>query len=246
MLEARDLAVSYGPVQALAGVSLTVGAHEAVALLGANGAGKTTTLRAISRLVNGRGSVVFDGRELPSRAHRVARHGLIHVPEGRRLFGSLSVAENLQVGARAGRGRSADYTVADVYDLFPALVPLRDRKAWALSGGEQQMVAVARALLAAPRMLLLDEPSLGLSPRLTDIVFDALNEIKRRTALLVVEQNAAMALETCTRGYVLFQGRVVLEAPRDELADRDRLLLAYRGEAPPPAIAETNGGTTHV
>lgn len=246
MLEVSELSVSYGPVRALDGVSLRLEAGEAVALLGANGAGKTSTLRAVTRLVSSRGSVRFDGDELPGSAHRVARRGLIHVPEGRRLFGSLTVAENLGVGARAARRRDSSYSFDDVYDLFPALVDLKDRKAWTLSGGEQQMVAVGRALLAAPRMLLLDEPSLGLSPRLTEIVFKALAQITSRTALLVVEQNAAMALDICTRGYVLFQGKIVLAADRAVLSDRERLLAAYRGglagDAVVPDVGMPNAG----
>jgi branched-chain amino acid transport system ATP-binding protein len=241
MLEVEGLSVSYGPVRALDGLSLNVDAGEAVALLGANGAGKTTTLRAITRLVASRGSVRLDGRELPGRAHRIAKQGLVHVPEGRRLFGSLTVAENLAVGQRAGRHRESAFSLPDVYELFPALSGLRERKAWTLSGGEQQMVAVGRALLAAPRILLLDEPSLGLSPRLTEVVFDALAHIRTRTAILVVEQNAAMALEVCTRGYVLFRGKVLLEADRDVLADRERLLQAYRGETADVQIPPTPG-----
>jgi branched-chain amino acid transport system ATP-binding protein len=229
MLEVRGLTVRFGTTLAVDGLDLDVGAGERVALVGPNGAGKTSTLTALSRVVPATGTVRFDGVDLRrTSADAVARMGLIHVPEGRHVFPTLSVHENLLVGTTARHGRSG-WSVDDVYDLFPLLQPLRDRSGWALSGGEQQMVAVGRALMAAPRMLLLDEPSLGLAPVVVDAVFEALEAIGRDVPLLLVEQNTARALELCQRAYLLAQGRVVAAGPSGELGDRRALLAAYLG-----------------
>jgi branched-chain amino acid transport system ATP-binding protein len=228
MLEVRRLSVSYGAVSAVRGIDLDVGTGEAVALLGPNGAGKTSTLRAICGLAGSRGSIRFDGKSIDRMsADAVARLGLILVPEGRHVFPSLTVAENLQVGMSARSGRRAEFGIDDVYELFPALKQIRRRIGKALSGGEQQMLAVGRGLVAAPRCLLLDEPSLGLSPLVSEAVFSGLQTISTRVGMLVVEQNTSAALTLCGRGYVLVAGHIVLSGSRDELADREEMMAAY-------------------
>jgi branched-chain amino acid transport system ATP-binding protein len=230
MLRIDGLHVRYGTTHAVRGIDLTVGDGEAVALLGPNGAGKTSTLRAISRLTPCAGSVVFDGRELTGMApESVARLGVIHVPEGRHVFPDLTVHENLQVGTTARRARTGGFGFDDVYDLFPPLVPLRSRLGFALSGGEQQMVAIGRALVAAPRLLLIDEPSLGLAPVVADAVADALVAVRARTAMLVIEQNVRLAVRVCQHAAVLSGGEIVLSTPTKDLHDRDDLLASYLG-----------------
>jgi branched-chain amino acid transport system ATP-binding protein len=239
VLELRDVEVSYGAVEAVRGIDLDVGSGEVVTMIGPNGAGKTSTLNAISGLVGHRGSITFDGvdtRRLGVQG--AARRGLIQVPEGRRVFPSLTVHENLQVGETARRGRNTDYAIDDVYELFPMLVPLRNRDGWALSGGEQQMVALGRALVAGPRLLLLDEPSLGLAPIVTKTLFAALKEIATRTPILLVEQNTAMAFRLCTRACVMVAGQIVLTGTADELRDRSALVASYLGEE----VATAGGG----
>jgi branched-chain amino acid transport system ATP-binding protein len=213
------------------GIDVDVGAGEVVGLLGPNGAGKTSTLRAISGLVPYKGTVLFDGVDVGRLGTRMAaKRGLIHVPEGRRVFPTLSVLENLQVGMTARAGRSNGYSIGQVYELFPPLAELRHRAGWALSGGEQQMVAIGRALVAAPRLLLLDEPSLGLAPMVARSVFAALREVAIRTPMLVVEQNTVMALRLCGRASVLVSGHMVLEGSSSELANREALLDSYLGQ----------------
>jgi branched-chain amino acid transport system ATP-binding protein len=231
MLELHDVEVSYGAVEAVLGIDLAVNPGEVVALIGPNGAGKTSTLNAISGLVPYRGSITFDGVECRKLGVQgSARRGLIQVPEGRRVFATLTVLENLLVGETARRGRDVAYSVDDVFELFPALKPLRERDGWALSGGEQQMVAIGRALVASPRMLLLDEPSLGLAPIVTKSLFAALGEIAQQTPILLVEQNTAMALKLCSRACVMVAGKVVLSGSADELQDRAALVASYLGE----------------
>lgn len=233
MLQIRGLEVSYGPVQAVRGIDLDVGQGEVVAMIGPNGAGKTSTLRAISGLVPFRGTITFDGIDVRTQSiEGLARLGLIHVPEGRHVFPSLNVHENLQVGTTASAGRTEGFSIDDVYDLFPPLAELRKRDGWALSGGEQQMVAVGRALVAKPRLLLLDEPSLGLSPKFTQAVYSALAQVSGRIPLLLVEQNTVMALRHCTRAAVMVGGRFVLEGTAADLADREALVASYLGEEP--------------
>jgi branched-chain amino acid transport system ATP-binding protein len=230
MLQVTGLHVRYGAVRAVQRIDISVGNGEVVALLGPNGAGKTSTLRAITALERYEGSVTFDGKQVSKLGPEgCARVGLIHVPEGRHVFPTLSVHENLQVGATAARGREG-MSFDDVYDLFPALVPLRLRQGWALSGGEQQMVAVGRALVAAPRLLLLDEPSLGLAPIVVKAVFNALREIRTRTPILIVEQNTTQALRLCDRAAALVGGRIVLEGNAAEMSDRGALLDSYLGQ----------------
>jgi len=232
VLEVRDLRVTYGTTVAVDGIDLDVGAGEIVALLGPNGGGKTSTLHALSRVVASEGTVRFDGEPLAGRAaDAVARRGLVHVPEGRHVFPNLSVHENLLVGASASQGRPAAFGLDDVYGLFPKLADLRTRGGWALSGGEQQMVAIGRGLLAAPRLLLLDEPSLGLAPTVVDAVFDVLAEVAQQVPMLLVEQNTDRALELAHRAYVLVKGTVVLSGAADELTDREALMASYLGQS---------------
>jgi branched-chain amino acid transport system ATP-binding protein len=231
MLEIEGLRVTYGSSEAVAGIHLTVGDNGAVALLGPNGAGKTSTLRAISRLVPCEGVVRFDGEDLAGRStDEVARRGLIHVPEGRHVFPTLTVEENLRMGQVAARKRKGGFGFDDVYALFPALVPLRGRDGYTLSGGEQQMVAIGRALVAAPKLLLLDEPSLGLDPVILKAVFGALDEIRRHTPILLVEQNTQQALAICDRASVLVNGRVEMSGVAHELTDRQAMLASFLGQ----------------
>jgi branched-chain amino acid transport system ATP-binding protein len=230
MLEVRELEVRYDAIQAVRGLSVDVGEGAVIALLGPNGAGKTSTLRAITALERYGGSIRFEGREVRSLGPEgCAKAGLIHVPEGRHVFPTLSVHENLQIGTTAARGRRG-YSFDEVYDLFPALQPLRDRDGWALSGGEQQMVAVGRALVAAPRLLLLDEPSLGLAPIVVKAVFQALREVREQTPILLVEQNTAQAMTLADHATVLAHGEVVLRGTPAELSDRSTLLSSYLGQ----------------
>ncbi|MEO6125144.1 MAG: ABC transporter ATP-binding protein [Ilumatobacteraceae bacterium] len=232
MLEVSGLSVRYGTTLAVDRIDIQVGAGELVALLGPNGAGKTSTLQAISRVVASTGDVHFDGQSLRRLSpDSLARLGLIHVPEGRHVFPNLSVHENLQVGRTARCGRTG-FDIDDVYALFPALVPLRSRAGWALSGGEQQMVAIGRALVAVPRMLLLDEPSLGLAPVVVGAVFAALAEVGTRIPLVLVEQNTTRALQLCSRAYVLVNGSIVAQGPTADFADRGAMLDTYLGLRP--------------
>ncbi len=231
MLEIRGLEVSYGAVQAVRTIDLSMQAGERVGLLGPNGAGKTSTLRAISNLVYHRGTITFEGQDigrLPPEL--ITRMGLIHVPEGRHVFPTLTVHENLQVGMVARGGRRGGYSIDDVYDLFPALRRLKGAGGWALSGGEQQMVAIGRALVGAPRLLLLDEPSLGLAPVVTKAVFGALGEVAAATPMLLVEQNSTMALKVCSRASVMVGGKFVLSGAAAELDSRQELLRSYLGQ----------------
>ena len=239
MLTIDELRVAYGTTVAVRQMTMSLAPGEAVALLGANGAGKTSTLRAIAGLERYDGSVLFDGEEVRRKGPLwLARRGLIMVPEGRRVFAGLTAEENITFGRRAARGRDAQYDLDAVYDLFPPLVPLRKRLAYALSGGEQQMVAIGRALVAAPRLLLVDEPSLGLSPRIADVVTTALSEIAAGTALLIVEQNVDLALRVCEQVRVMAHGEVVLSGTADGFADRSRLLDTYLGGRVAAAAAD--------
>jgi len=229
LLELDDVSARYGQVAALHGISLTVGEGEIVALLGANGAGKTTTLRAVSGTVRRSGDVVVGGRRLHRAGpEAVARAGIAHVPEGRGIFAELTVWENLRMGAYMRRGRP-DFRQALEY--FPWLESRRHQQAGTLSGGEQQMLALARAFLARPRLLMLDEPSLGLAPLVTREVFRVVGELNQKEglAVLVVEQNAAIALAAARRAYVLETGAVALSGTADELRANDAVRTAYLG-----------------
>ena len=234
MLVIDDLGVCYGPVPALRGVSLTVGDGEMVALVGANGAGKTTTLRTISGMLSpSAGSISFDGERIDGLAsHRVIGHGVAHLPEGRALFSDMSVLDNLRLGAwTQPNEKGTRRRVAEVMDYFPILRERSKQAAGTLSGGEQQMLGVARALMSEPKLLIVDELSLGLAPKIVAQLFQILNTINSQgTAVLMVEQFVHMALEHCDRAYVLAKGEVVLEGNAHELRDRPELLAAYLGE----------------
>jgi len=234
MLSVVDLDVYYGAIHALHGVSLDVEAGEIVTLIGSNGAGKSTTLRAISGLVRPRaGSIRFEGKEITrTPPHQVAAAGIGHAPEGRRVFANLTVRENLDLGAYTRRDRDGIRRDFDeVLELFPRLKERLSQQAGTLSGGEQQMLAIGRALMGKPRLLLLDEPSLGLAPFLVTEIFRILREVNRRgTTVLLVEQNAHMALETAQRGYVLETGRVVLADAGAALLANPQVRKAYLGE----------------
>ena len=223
MLEVRDLRVRYGAVEVLHGVSFDVAEGEVVALIGANGAGKTTTLAALSGLVAARGSVRFEGRPILGRPpHEIVRAGIVQVPEGRLVLAGMSVEENLLLASRDG--------VDEAYARFPILGERRRLPAGSLSGGEQQMLAIARALLARPRLLLLDEPSLGLAPKIVTEVFAVLADLKRRgTTMLLVEQNAAKALRLADRGYVMDLGTIAFDGRAADLLRDDRVARAYLG-----------------
>jgi branched-chain amino acid transport system ATP-binding protein len=231
LLELDDVHARYGLVEALHGVSLSVGEGEVVAVLGGNGAGKTTTLRAVSGLVSTSGEVRFAGERITRAApERVARAGVAHVPEGRGIFQELSVYENLRLGAYLRRkGFAESYERA--CGLFPFLEARRQQQAGTLSGGEQQMLAIARALMSRPRLLLLDEPSLGLAPIVVREIFGILGDLneKEGLAVLVVEQNAKLALRSSSRAYVLEVGRVALEGPSTELAEDESVRNSYLG-----------------
>jgi branched-chain amino acid transport system ATP-binding protein len=230
LLELRDVHARYGPVKALHGVSLTVGEGEIVAVLGANGAGKTTTLRAISNTVQREGDIRFAGSQLRGGPEAVARLGVAHVPEGRGTFAELTVWENLRLGAYTRSGNlKGDF--ARVHSYFPWLEERRHQQAGTLSGGEQQMLALARAFMQRPKLLLLDEPSLGLAPLLVTEVFrivKELNEIEGVT-VLVVEQNAHIALQAAQTAYVLEVGRVALSGPSAELQQHESVRRSYLG-----------------
>jgi branched-chain amino acid transport system ATP-binding protein len=233
LLRIENLHASYGPVRALHGVDVTVEEGGVVAILGPNGAGKTTTLRALCGMVHTSGRIVFDGRSLTGMAtERVVRLGVAHVPEGRGTFPALTVEENLRLGAyirRDAAGVRAD--IERWYEVFPRLADRRRQLAASLSGGEQQMLAIARALLLRPRLLLLDEPSLGLAPMVTRELFAVLGRVKaeQRTTMLLVEQNANLALELADHAYVLEAGRTVLAGPAAEVKDDEHVRRAYLG-----------------
>jgi branched-chain amino acid transport system ATP-binding protein len=230
-LELRDVAAGYGEILAVKGISLRVDAGEIVALIGANGAGKSTTLRTISGLIRPRhGEIIFGGRRIDHLPpHEIVRLGISHAPEGRAIFGRMSVIENLRLGAYQ-RGRDIGDDLDRVFTLFPRLRERTSQVGGTLSGGEQQMLAIARALMARPRILLLDEPSMGLAPVLVEAIFRTIVEINREgTTVLLVEQNAAMALQVASRGYVLESGSVALEATSQELRESDRVRRTYLG-----------------
>ncbi len=232
ILQVSDVHAAYGMVRVLHGIDLEVRDGEVVVVLGANGAGKTTTMRAICGLVDTTGSIRLDGKEIVGKKSAdVARLGVAHVPQGRGTFADLSVEDNLQVGAFVRKDKEIRSDIDRWYEVFPVLGERRQQQAGTLSGGEQQMLAVARALMGRPRLLLLDEPSLGLAPMIVQNVFRNLQSIREEfgTTMLVVEQNANLALGIADRGYVIEAGRIVLSGTADELSSDDAVRAAYLG-----------------
>jgi branched-chain amino acid transport system ATP-binding protein len=234
LLDVGDLEVRYGRTHAVRGVSLSVAEGEVVTVLGANGAGKSSLLKALAGAVRpSAGRAWFGGQDVTALpAPERVRRGLVLVPEGRQILVSLTVQENLQMGAYLRRDGEVARDIAAIYDRFPNLAARRDMAASVLSGGEQQMLAISRALLARPKLMMLDEPSLGLSPLLVERLFGLITELRAEgIAILLVEQNTHMALEVASRGLVMELGRVVLEGPAQELRQSDRLAAAYLGHA---------------
>jgi branched-chain amino acid transport system ATP-binding protein len=234
MLTLENISVSYGAIRALKGVSMRVEQGEVVTLIGANGAGKTTTLRTITGLLEPtEGRILFEGQEIAGRpTHKLVARGISMSPEGRGVFANLTVRENLQMGAYLKKNKSEiAHDLERGFRMFPRLKEREAQKAGTLSGGEQQMLAMARALMSRPRLLLLDEPSLGLAPLVVHTIFEAIDEIRGEgTTILLVEQNAHAALKHSDRAYVLETGRIVMEGPSKELAADPRIKEAYLGE----------------
>jgi branched-chain amino acid transport system ATP-binding protein len=232
LLSVSDLEVSYGAIAALHGISLDVEQGEIVTLIGANGAGKTTTLRTISGLLKPRrGAVSYQGRNITGvKPHAITAMGVSHVPEGRGIFANLSVSDNLELGAYLRKDKVSPKEYERIFTLFPVLKERIKQNAGTLSGGEQQMLAISRALMSKPQVLLLDEPSLGLAPQLVQAIFGVIREINAEgTTILLVEQNAHMALMTAHRGYVMETGRIVLQDTTKALLASDRIKKAYLG-----------------
>lgn len=233
LLEVKDLQVYYGVIQALKGISFEVNEGEIVTLIGANGAGKTTTMQSIIGLIPSRhGTVVFDGQDITKTpCHKIVRSGLTQVPEGRRIFQELTVYENLLMGGFSQKDQSVlKKDVENIYERFPRLAERKNQIAGTLSGGEQQMLAIGRAMMSHPKLLLLDEPSMGLSPILVDQVFDIIKQLRDDgTTILLVEQNAGKSLAISNRAYVLELGEIVLSGTGDELAASEKVKEAYLG-----------------
>ncbi len=232
LLNVTDLNVYYGSIHAIKDVSFTVEQGEIVSLIGANGAGKSTILKTLSGLLRTRtGSIQFEDTEIKALApHRIVERGLVQVPEGRRVFSRLTVEENLEMGAFTRPQSDIRDAIANVYDRFPRLKERRRQVAGTLSGGEQQMLAMGRALMSRPRLMMMDEPSMGLAPILVEQIFSIIKELNEAgSTILLVEQNALMALSIATRGYVLETGKIVLSAPAEELLHNDAVKAAYLG-----------------
>ncbi len=232
LLEVSELRAGYGAVRVLHGIDFSVNESEVVVILGANGAGKTTTLRSICGMVDANGHVVFAGRPVLGRKpEQIATAGVAHVPQGRGTIVDLTVAENLRIGAYSRRDKEVDTDIDRWFTVFPRLGERSDQQAGSMSGGEQQMLAIARAMMARPKLVLLDEPSLGLAPIVTQMLFRTLGDLNREqgVSMLVVEQNANLALGIATRGYVLETGTIVTSGSADELAGNDEVRRAYLG-----------------
>jgi len=234
VLKVDNIHTFYGQIEALKGISIEVNEGEIVTLIGANGAGKSTTLKTISgQLTPAEGTIEFEGESLiGTAAHLVTAKGIVQVPEGRRIFPRMSVLENLEMGAYLRKDKAGVLEDLDrAFELFPRLADRRAQKGGTLSGGEQQMLAMARAMMARPRLLMLDEPSMGLAPVIVDVIFDTIKKLnKEGMTILLVEQNAAMALQTANRGYVLEIGKVALEGPGKELLHNEQVRKTYLGE----------------
>ena len=235
LLELRNVKVRYGVIEAVRGIDLTVNEGEIVSLIGGNGAGKTTTLRAIS-MVHGpaEGEIIFQGENLTSlKSHDVVQRGIIQVPEGRHIFPNMSVAENLEMGSFNAKvpGKDKQQIIERIFELFPRLLERRKQAGGTLSGGEQQMLAIGRAMMARPKLLMLDEPSMGLAPQVVERVFDVIKEINSQgVPVLLVEQNAQMALQASNRGYVIETGEIALHDDAKKLLGNDQVRKAYLGE----------------
>ena len=234
LLEVQDIQVYYGMIQALKGVSFSVNEGEVIALIGANGAGKTTTLQTLTGIIPAKaGSIVFEGKDLTKTpAHKIVEMGMAHVPEGRRVFADMSVYENLLMGAYTRKDKNEiDATIEKVYKRFPRLKERQNQTAGTLSGGEQQMLAMGRALMSQPKIILMDEPSMGLSPIFVNEIFDIIKEVSESgTTVLLVEQNAKKALSIADRAYVLETGRITLEGKASDLLHDESVQKAYLGE----------------
>lgn len=234
MLEVKDLEVYYGMIQAIKGISFEVNKGEVIALIGANGAGKTTTLHTITGLLSPKkGSVMFEGKDITKiPAHKIVSMGMAHVPEGRRVFADLSVYENLKLGAYTRKDKeNLNKDLESIYERFPRLAERKNQSAGTLSGGEQQMLAMGRALMSKPSIILMDEPSMGLSPILVNEIFDIIESIsKSGTTVLLVEQNAKKALSIADRAYVIETGKIVTSGKASELLEDDSIKKAYLGE----------------
>lgn len=234
MLEVKDLEVYYGMIQAIKGISFEVNKGEVIALIGANGAGKTTTLHTITGLLSPKkGSVMFEGKDITKiPAHKIVSMGMAHVPEGRRVFADLSVYENLKLGAYTRKDKeNLNKDLESIYERFPRLAERKNQSAGTLSGGEQQMLAMGRALMSKPSIILMDEPSMGLSPILVNEIFDIIESIsKSGTTVLLVEQNAKKALSIADRAFVLETGKIVTSGKASELLEDDSIKKAYLGE----------------
>lgn len=234
MLEVKDLEVYYGMIQAIKGISFEVNKGEVIALIGANGAGKTTTLHTITGLLSPKkGSVIFEGEDITKiHAHKIVSMGMAHVPEGRRVFADLSVYENLKLGAYTRKDKeNLNKDLENIYKRFPRLAERKNQSAGTLSGGEQQMLAMGRALMSKPSIILMDEPSMGLSPILVNEIFDIIESIsKSGTTVLLVEQNAKKALSIADRAYVLETGKIVTSGKASDLLEDDSIKKAYLGE----------------
>ncbi len=234
MLEVRDLNVYYGMIQAIKGISFDVNKGEIIALIGANGAGKTTILHTISGLITPKsGTITFEGKSIENcPAHKIVTMGMAHVPEGRRVFAELSVLQNLKLGAYTRKDKiEIEETLQNVYERFPRLEERKNQMAGTLSGGEQQMLAMGRALMSHPSLIIMDEPSMGLSPIFVNEIFDIIKEVSNSgTTVLLVEQNAKKALSIADRAYVLETGRIVLDGDAKDLLNNDSIKKAYLGE----------------
>lgn len=234
MLEIKNLEVFYGMIQAIKDISFEVNEGEVIALIGANGAGKTTILHTVTGLLEAaKGKVWFDGKDITKvPAHKIVSMGMAHVPEGRRVFANLSVLQNLKMGAYTRRDKNEiEETLATIYERFPRLKERQNQLAGTLSGGEQQMLAMGRALMSHPKIILMDEPSMGLSPIFVNEIFDIIKSVSASgTTVLLVEQNAKKALSIADRAYVLETGKIVLEGPAGELLNNDSIKKAYLGE----------------
>ncbi len=234
MLEIKDLEVYYGVIKAIKGISFEVNEGEVIALIGANGAGKTTILHTITGLLTPKkGSIIFDGVDISKiKSHKIVSMGMAHVPEGRRVFAQLSVLQNLLLGAYTRKDKGEiEETLLTIYKRFPRLEERKNQMAGTLSGGEQQMLAMGRALMSHPKIILMDEPSMGLSPIFVNEIFDIIKEVSAGgTTVLLVEQNAKKALSIANRAYVLETGNIALEGPASELLNNDSIKKAYLGE----------------